>query len=119
MLWFGQTPVPAVDVKIFLLCNVRRARAARCLDIFPHLDPAGRQFVADVAEITGVKLDAIAKLIGCSGVLQITGVTFFHVVILALDAGEIDGLAAASLFVLEDQAQDCGRRTDRSAQASI
>src|SRR5262249_6063191 len=94
--------VPPVNVKIFLLCDVSYFRGT-CLDVRPHLDPSGGQFFSNVAKIAGVKLNALAKFIDCSVVLQITRIAFYHVIVLALDTGNVDGLAAASLFVLKDQ----------------
>src|SRR5262245_38467087 len=56
-----------------------------------------------MTEITGEKLNAIAHLVGCMAVLQIAGIAFLHVVVAALDAADVDGLAATTLLILKDQ----------------
>ena len=60
--------------------DVWRSRGAK-LDVGPHLDPAGGQFVADMAEMAGEILDAIAHIVGRIGFLQIAGIFFLHVVV--------------------------------------
>src|SRR5262245_49617012 len=94
--------VPAVDLKILWLCDVGYLCSA-CLDIRPHLDPSRRQFFPNVLKITSIKLNALAKFIRRSVVLQITRIAFYYIIVLALDPRNVDGLAAASLFVLEYQ----------------
>ena len=94
--------LPAVDVKILLLRDVRLLVRAD-LDVFPNLDPARGQFLADVAEIASEKLDAIAQGAGCVAVLQIAGILLLHVVVTALDAADVDGLAASTLLILKNQ----------------
>src|SRR5262249_37558366 len=56
-----------------------------------------------MAEITGEKLDVIAQVVGCMAMLQIAGIAFLHVVVTALDAADVDGLAATTLLILKDQ----------------
>ena len=67
------------------------------------LNPAGGQFLTDMAEVAGEILDAIAHFVGGIGFVQIAGIAFLHIVVTLPDAAEVDGLAAAILLVLEDQ----------------
>src|SRR5664280_82892 len=94
--------MPAINVEIILYRYVRRLRSTG-LDVGPYLEPAGGQLLADMAEMAGEKLDAIAYIVGCIGFLQIAGIAFLHVAVTALDTFEVNGFAAAILLVLEDQ----------------
>src|SRR5664279_2561030 len=86
--------MPAINVEIILYRYVRRLRSTG-LDVGPYLEPAGGQLLADMAEMAGEKLDAIAYIVGCIGFLQVA--------VTALDTFEVNGFAAAILLVLEDQ----------------
>src|ERR1017187_7169147 len=94
--------MPAVDFKVVLYRNVRRVLCAG-LDVCPHLDPTGRQLLANMAEMTGVELDALAQIIGCIAVLQVPLVDVLHIVVTVLNALKVDGFAAAALLILKNQ----------------
>ena len=54
-----------------------------------------------MAEMTGKKFDALSQWAGGIAALQIARIEFLDIVVTALDAADVDGLAATTLLVLE------------------
>src|SRR5262245_5837983 len=94
--------VSAIDLEVLLQRDVGDLCGAR-LDVGTDLEPAGWQLLADVIEVRREVLDPFTELVARTSVLEVGGVAFPDVVVLPLDACEVDGLAPPALLILEDQ----------------